>query len=189
MFKKNVFKAALILGGALLSFQASAESYFGGSVGRAKWNIDCVGATGCHTTASSAKFFLGYDFNPNLGIEGTYIYLNEVSARDKNVSAAFSGRGFDIAAVGKMPIVNNFYGFAKAGVSFMKGEVSAIAGGYTGGETHYSSQPLIGLGVIYQIDKKMAIRAELDRRNVKVSGYVNSTSGVTNFSVGIQTEF
>lgn len=190
MLKKNILAAALLVGSAFLSAHAAAQiSYFGGSVGRAKWNFDCAGATSCHTAAGSWKLFGGYEFSPNFGVEGSYIYLNEVGANDSILKATFNGRGADLAGVAKTTPINNFVGFAKLGVAFMKGEVVASAAGYTGSETHYSGQPLIGLGVMYYVDKKVAIRAEVDHRNVKVSGYRETTSGVTNFTIGLQSEF
>ncbi len=190
MLKKNILAAAFVLGSALLSAHAAAQtSYFGGSVGRSKWNFDCAGSTSCHTAAGSWKLFGGYDFSPNFGVEGSYVYLNEVGASDSVLKATFNGRGADLAAVAKTSPMNNFVGFAKLGVAFMKGEVVASAAGFTGSETHYSGQPLIGLGVLYQIDKKVAIRAEIDHRNVKVSGFTETTSGVTSYTIGLQSEF
>ncbi|MBR7799707.1 outer membrane beta-barrel protein [Undibacterium fentianense] len=190
MLKKNVLAAAFVLGSAVLSAHAAAQtSYFGGAVGRAKWNFDCSGATSCHTAAGSWKLFGGYDFSPNFGVEGSYVFLNEVGATVAPLNATFNGRGIDLAGVARTAPINNFVGFAKLGVAFMKGEVVASVNGFNGGETHYSGQPLIGFGVMYQVDKKVAIRAEVDHRNVKVTGYPQTTSGVTNFTIGIQSEF
>ena len=190
MFNKKILAAAVLLGSAFLSAHAAAQvSYFGGSVGRAKWNFDCAGSTSCHTAAGSWKLFGGYEFSPNFSVEGSYVYLNEVGASDSILKATFNGRGADLAAVAKTTPMNNFVGFGKLGVAFMKGEVVASAAGFTGSETHYSGQPLVGLGVMYYVDKKVAIRAEVDHRNVKVSGYRETTSGVTSFTIGLQSEF
>ncbi|MFZ6819335.1 outer membrane beta-barrel protein [Undibacterium sp. Ji22W] len=190
MLKNKFLAAALLVGSAFLSAHAAAQvSYFGGSVGRAKWNFDCAGATSCHTAAGSWKLFGGHDFSPNFGVEGSYIYLNEVGLSDPMLKATFNGRGADLAGIAKTTAMNNFVGFAKLGVAFMKGEAIVQGSGVSGSETHYSSQPLIGLGVMYYIDKKMSIRAEVDHRNVKVTGFRDTTSGVTNFSIGLQSEF
>ncbi|WP_395007530.1 outer membrane beta-barrel protein [Undibacterium sp.] len=190
MLKKNIMAAAFVLGSALLSAHAAAQtSYFGGSVGRAKWDFDCAGANSCHTAAGSWKLFGGYDFSPNFGVEGSYVYLNEVGATASTLKATFNGRGADLAAVAKVAPMNNFVGFAKLGVAFMKGEVVASNFVSTGSETHYSGQPLIGFGAIYQVDKKISIRAEVDFRKVKVAGVTQTTFGVTNYTIGLQSEF
>jgi hypothetical protein len=42
---------------------------------------------------------------------------------------------------------------------------------------------------MYQVDKKLSIRAEFDTRKVKVSGFPQTTSNVNMFSLGIQSEF
>jgi OOP family OmpA-OmpF porin len=190
MLKRNILAAAFVLGSALLSAHAAAQtSYFGGSVGRSKWNFDCTGASSCHTAAGSWKLFGGYDFTPNFGVEGAYVYLNEVGATASSLKATFNGRGGDVAAVAKMPVMNNFVGFAKLGVAYMKGEVVASAAGLAGSETHYSGQPLIGFGAMYQVDKKISIRAEIDYRKVKVTGFTDTTFGVTSYTIGMQSEF
>ena len=189
MLKKNIFAVAFVLGTAFLSAHASAESYMGASLGRAKWNVNCAGATGCHTAAASAKFFGGYEINRYFGLEGGYVYMNEVSANDSMLKAAFNARGVDFAAVVKTPAYADFTGFAKLGTAFMKGEIFATAGGFQGSETHYSSQPLGALGVTYQFDKKMSLRAEVDYRKVKVSSFKDTTYGATTFSLGFQSEF
>jgi OOP family OmpA-OmpF porin len=194
MLKKNILAAAFVLGSALLSAHAAAQtSYFGGSVGRAKWDINCTGTTSCHTAAGSWKLFGGYDFTPNFSVEGAYVYLNEVGASStptvSSLKATFNGRGGDLAVVGKMPLANNFLGFAKAGIAFMKGEVVTSTFRTAGSETHYSGQPLIGFGAMYQVDKKISIRAEVDFRKVKVAGVTQTTFGVTNYTIGMQSEF
>ncbi len=190
MLKKNILAAAFVLGSALVSAHAAAQvSYFGGSVGRAKWNFDCAGSTSCHTAAASWKLYGGYEFSPNFGVEGSYIYLNEVGASDSALKATFNGRGADLAAIVKTTPMNNFVGFAKLGVAFMKGEIVASTANFAASETHYSGQPLISLGALYYVDKKVAIRAEVDHRRVKVAGFTQTTSGVTNFSIGVQSEF
>ena len=191
MLKKNILAAALVLGSALVSAHAAAQAtYFGGSVGRAKWNFDCAGATSCHTAAGTWKLYGGHDFTPNFGVEGSYVYLNEVGASNSSVLGIFNGRGADIAGVAKTASMNNFVGFAKLGIAFMKGEITAFSTALgNGSETHYSGQPLIGLGVMYQIDKKVSVRAEVDNRKVKISGFKDSTFGVTSFTIGLQSEF
>jgi OOP family OmpA-OmpF porin len=189
MSKKSLLTLALLAAGTLMSAQVFAQAYVGGSVGRAKWDIDCTGATGCHTGAGGFKLYGGSDFTPNFGWEGSYVYLNEVSANAGPLQATFNGRGADLAVMAKTPVVKNFVGFAKLGVAFMKGELIASIGPVFASDTNYSSQPLGALGVMYQVDKKLSIRAEFDTRKVKVSGFPQTTSNVNMFSLGIQSEF
>lgn len=189
MLKRIIITSSLLAACTLMSAHAAAQSYFGGSVGRAKWNLDCVGTTRCQTSAASVKLLGGYEISPNFAVEGSYIYLNEVNANISDIQVRFNGRGFDIAGIAKTSPVNNFSGFAKLGLAFMKGEIEADSYIGSGSDRNYSSQPLFGFGVMYDIDKNMKVRAEIDRRNVKVSGFVNTTYGVTNFSLGLQSSF
>ncbi len=191
--KKNILLIALALSTTFVSAFASAqsanESYFGAALGRTKWNFDCSGAEHCSTASASFKIFGGYSFSENLAIEGSYIYVNETDASDSDLKVAQNARGVDIAAVFKTPAKNNFLGFAKVGAAFMKGEAVAASGNFSASATQYSTQPLLGFGVLYQLDKKMSLRAEIDSRRVKVTGFAGTTSRVMNYSFGFQSEF
>lgn len=189
MVKKNLLAMALIVGSAAISAQANAESYFGGSVGRTNWDFDCAGAATCQKAAGSWKLFGGHDFSPYFAVEGSYIYMNEVSANVGVIQVNFNARGGDIAAMAKTPTWKGLHGFAKVGATFMKGEIVAAIGGAVAGETHYSAQPLIGFGGVYQLDQKMSVRLELDSRKVKISHIADTTYNVRNFSIGVQSVF
>lgn len=189
MSKKNLLAMALVLGSAVISVQAHAESYFGGAVGRTGWDFSCAGSDRCATAAGSWKLYGGHDFSPYFAVEGSYVYMNEVGANDSVVRASFNARGADVAAMAKTPVWNGLHGFAKLGATFMKGEVIASMGNVSGSETNYSAQPLIGFGASYQLDKKLTVRVELDSRKVKISNIANATYKVTNFSVGLNSVF
>ncbi len=189
MLKKNIFAAAFTVACALISAQASAQSFLGGTVGRAKWNVDCTGADSCSTGAAGFKLYGGYEYNSTFSVEGGYVYLNEVSANVGALKATFNGRGFDLAGVFKTPEANKFRGFGKIGAAFMKGELVASVGAVGASDNNYSTQALVGFGVLYAIDKNVSLRAELDHRRVKVSGFNDTTFNVNMFSVGIQSSF
>ncbi len=189
MLKKNIFAAAFAVACALVSAHASAQAYLGGTVGRAKWNLDCAGTDSCTTTASGYKLYTGYEFTSFVGVEAAYVSLNEATARIGGLSASFTGKGLDVAAVFKTPSYKNFQGFGKVGVAYMKGELTASFAGASAADNSYSTQGLIGFGALYQLNKDISLRAEFDHRRVKVSGFNDSTSNVNMFSVGIQSVF
>ncbi len=189
MTKKNLFAAVFAVACAFISAQASAQSYLGGTVGRAKWDIDCTGTDTCSTGAGGFKLLGGYEFNQYIALEGAYVYLNEVSANFGPLKATVNGRGFDFAGVFKTPEAGGFRGFGKIGAAFMKGELIASVGQVGASDNNYSTQGLIGFGAMYALDKKVSIRAEIDHRRVKVSGFTDTTSNVNMFSIGIQSQF
>lgn len=189
MSKKNLLAMALVLGSAVISVQAQAESYFGGAVGRTGWDFSCAGSTGCQRAAGSWKLYGGHDFSPYFAVEGSYVYMNEVTANLGAIGVNFNARGADVAAMAKTPVWNGLHGFAKLGATFMKGEIIASFGKLSGSEKQYSAQPLLGLGASYQLDKKLAVRVELDTRKVKISSVADTTYNVTNFSVGLNSVF
>lgn len=187
--KKNVIAAALLLSGGFISAYASAQSYMGINVGRTSWNFKCDGATRCQQGAASWKLFGGRDISPYFAIEGGYVFMNEVGASDATLNANFTARGVDFAAIAKTPEWKGIVGYAKLGGAYMKGEVTASTMNLYGSEANYSGQGLFGVGLRYQIDPKLALRVELDRRNVRVSSIKDANYGVTNFTVGLQSEF
>jgi OOP family OmpA-OmpF porin len=185
MLKKNIFAAAFVMACAFVSAQASAQAYFGSTVGRAKWNLDCSGTDSCTSSASGYKVFTGYEFTPMVSVEGAYVSLNETTARFGGLSASFTGRGLDLAAIFKTPSYKNFQGFGKVGI----GELTASLAGQSAADNSYSTQGLIGFGALYPLNKDVSLRAEFDNRRVKVSGFNGSTSTVNMFSIGIQSVF
>lgn len=186
---KKTYIAAFVLAALGLSGSALAQSYLGGSAGQSKWNLDCRGGTSCSNAAAGMKIFAGYDYSPNISFEGAYFYLNQVSINYPLFKAEINGRGLDLAVLLKTQPYRDFTGFAKLGASFGKGEVELLAGEYKVGDRNYSTQPLFGLGVQYQIDSKLSLRAEYERRKLRMSTIPDLSATTNMLSIGIQSQF
>ncbi len=189
MLKKKILAATLLAVSTVLSAQASAQSFLGGTVGRANWNIDCAGSDACTKNAGGYKLFGGYEYNQTFSVEASYVYLNEVTARVSNISGSVSARGLDLTGVFKTPSYNKFRGFGKIGVSYLKGELGARVGNFSGSESGYSTQAVFGFGALYELDKNVSVRAEFDRHRVRAAALNDMTSNVNMFSIGLQSSF
>lgn len=192
MFKKATLAALVAACGFGFASSAYAQqAYVGASGGVSNWSVDCAGTTSCDKSGSSFKLFGGYDINPNFAVEGAYASLGKATATGViagvgNVAVESKASGFELAGVFKAPFSKEFTGFAKLGVSFMKGEASAVAGAQAGSSSENSTNLLAGLGVSYAVTKDVAIRGEWETRKVKVAG---DSGNVSNFTAGVQFNF
>lgn len=207
--KLKVLGAAVLLAGSITPAQAG-DFYVLGSVGRSsidqgKTEIDnvlrSVGATGLASTLSTHdtgyKVQLGYQFNPNWAVEGGYVDLGKTtySATYTGGAATVSAKatGWNVAAVGMLPIDNAFALFGKLGVIYGKVEVNASATGPGGAASASDSaakwKPNYGIGATYNFNKNMAVRAEYEQFNKLGDSSTIGTSNVDLFSVGIAVKF
>jgi OOP family OmpA-OmpF porin len=189
MSKKNSIAAALIFAGIALSAGASAQTYVGGALGQARWDIDCAGTTTCDRSDTAYKFLIGYDFTQIWGIEANYFALGTVTASDATFKGSFIGKGLDFSGVVKTPRLKGFAGFAKLGLSYVRGESGVSVGSVSGSLSKSSAQPLFGLGVTYLIGDNTSVRAEYERRKVKLADGEGVTANVNVFSVGLQASY
>jgi OOP family OmpA-OmpF porin len=189
MSKKTLFAVALIVTGMALSAHASAEPYLGAGIGKSWWNVDCIGATSCKKSATSYQITGGYNFNPVWAMEASYFSLGEISANNATTAGAFKSSGVDLTAVAKTPAKKGFIGLAKMGLAYVKGEELRTVGSLSGSNSKYSVQPVLGFGVIYQVNDELDLRAEYTIRRTKVASLENSTANVSTVTVGAQSSF
>ncbi|MSQ53427.1 MAG: hypothetical protein EXR28_16275, partial [Betaproteobacteria bacterium] len=117
---------------------------------------------------------LGYMFNRNWGVEGGWVDLGEIGYRatatnfgGASLNANVNASGFNIAGIGVMPLNDSFSLFAKLGTINAKVKASgsvAIAGvTFNANQSDTSWSNNYGLGVMYNLSAKTAIRAEWER--------------------------
>ncbi|MDO8179686.1 MAG: outer membrane beta-barrel protein [Undibacterium sp.] len=189
MMKNRSIATALIFAGVAFSASASAQTYVGGALSQARWDVDCAGATACDTSDTGYKFFAGYDFNQIIGIEASYFYLGDVTASDGVVKGSFNAKGLEASAVVKTPRLKGFAGFAKLGLAYVHGESGGTVAGISASTSKSSAQPVYGLGITYLIGDNTSVRAEYERRKVKVADMDGSTTTVSTFSIGLQASY
>lgn len=196
MLKKNLVVSLLAFAGLLAGANVSAQTapsqvYVGGTVGQAKWMDDCKGTTTCDTTSNAYKLVAGYNVDKNFAFEASYFSLGKISATA--TSGSTTGRieakatGFELAGVVKQNFTEDFGGFAKLGLARISADATAnVPGVMFASQDTSSTQPVLGLGVTYNMTKELALRAEFETRRVKLGADKDT---VRNFSVGMQYSF
>jgi len=125
-------------------------------------------------TDTAYRIRAGYQFNDYLAIEGGYAnlgsYKYNVDFKSPIAGNAFEKikvDGFDISAVGTLPVGQGFALLGKVGAFFSKTKVNATASTALASASDDAKATetnlLAGLGVQYSINKNLAIRAEWER--------------------------
>jgi OOP family OmpA-OmpF porin len=187
--------------------------YIGGSLGQSKVDIDTgslasdLAAGGINTTGFSTdekdtgwKIFGGYKVNRNFAVEAAYM---DVGNFDAKTTASIPSLGigatpltltfkvkdlFNIAAVGILPITNQFSVFGKLGGYYAKTEIRASAVS-TASNSDTNTNLFFGIGVGYDFTRNFGLRAEWERFN-KVGDKEETFQGdVDFFSLGVVYRF
>ncbi|WP_019612551.1 porin family protein [Thioalkalivibrio sp. AKL7] len=109
--------------------------------------------------------FVGYNFNPYVGVEGFYSDLGKVKLRgdESGAHTDIKSRAYGASVLGKLPIGQHFEFFAKAGLAKWDADVR----GNLGDESitlrdNDGVDPVYGLGAQVNLDSFL-IRAEYER--------------------------
>jgi len=152
--KQAAVRASLLVAcaSALISAPASAQWYVGAGAGSAQAKLGASGAvSGNDSYKSSGKLFGGYQFSPNWGMEGQYVYLGKF---DTN-TGSYKPESWGLAGTGTVPLSNKFYLMGKLGAAFNR-----TSGGNLGGSN--KTDLLAGVGVGYNINANWGVRAEYE---------------------------
>jgi OOP family OmpA-OmpF porin len=145
--------------------------FFGGTV------------SSCDQKDSAFKIFGGYRVNRNLAIEGSYFDYGEYPARVSIAGNAGTLTGeataFGAAAVGIIPLNNQFSLFGKAGLLMTDISVTAVGPGGVGTASDDETGLHLGFGALFNIGN-FGIRAEWER---------NDEADIDMLSLGLQVRF
>lgn len=191
--------AALVLGAGLLTVSAAGLAqegrfYLGGSLGQSEINGFCsdmnvlvagIGSVGaCDEKDSAFKIFGGYRVTRNFAIEATYIDFGEASASGQTFGFPFSVKAsataWGAAAVGILPINNQFSLFGKAGLLMTDAKASASGVGGSFSDSESDTGLHLGLGALFDISPTVSIRAEWERED---------ENEIDVMSIGVQVRF
>jgi OOP family OmpA-OmpF porin len=177
---------ATLLGAAAAGAQAAGnEGWYGGlDLGRSTQHLgggQIDGALGQQGLASSSSLddhgtawglFAGYQFNPYFAVEGGYLNLGKFdysstvsSPAADTVSGHLGVQGVDAAAVGLLPFGKQWAAYGKAGLLYAKSTLDASSTGAVAvsDADHWSTSPLLGAGINYDLTRNVALRGEYDR--------------------------
>jgi len=129
---KNLIMAAIVLV-ALGSFAASAHAkgmYFGAGIGNTFFSSDVEDALeeirNIDENATAWKLFAGFHGSKNFAIEGGYRSFGSVETTLSDQLFKSATTGWDVEALGRIPIIKILDIFAKAGAMFWSTEVTVL---------------------------------------------------------------
>jgi OOP family OmpA-OmpF porin len=193
----TIFLVSLIFCGGLMAQNSKGNLYFLGALGSASYSGNAKSLfdsalsryAGLSSTSESSstgyKLGLGYQFNPYIASEVTYLdlgtafkYRATITGGWLNVDAKGSGMNFSV--LGIAPINDQFSLFGKIGYTSATIKYSMVgAGGTASVPDEDKNSGSFGVGGIFKVTKTLGIRAEWDKL----------FSDVSLASIGLQVEF
>lgn len=186
---RSLIAAALLLGITATAAPAlAAGPYVGASVGRSDADVSAAdlgfspGST--DKTDTGWHVFAGYQFNANFALEASYVELGEVTTSGTfdgvpGITQVDDSTGFDVAAVGLLPLGANVSLFGKAGIYWLNTEARITGGGVSAAANDNNVDWKVGLGLKYDITRNFSVRAEWERYvDVAKNVTLDSTTGL-----------
>lgn len=209
-------KLALVTAAAsalLLALPAHAQWYAGVSAGKSDIKFDNaaqsdqfldLGFTNPVTTSSTRdtgfRLFGGYQLHRYVAIEAAYVDLGSFDFKTDvrptgSLTGGMSITGFELSAVGTLPINDKFGLYARVGA--LAGETKTAYTGagsvqvLIGGETQKkrSTQLAYGAGVTYNINSQLSVRGEWARYTKLGSVLTGGETDANLYSIGIAYRF
>jgi OOP family OmpA-OmpF porin len=190
-FRRTILAAVLGLGVAGMFGAAHAEGWYGGvGLGRSTATIDDAsinnilmtvpGVTSVQTInkdelATGWKLFAGFKFIPTFAVEGGYVDLGTANLDTAITSISgtvtmhskVKATGWNVDAVGFLPVPNNFALFARLGAIFpeVKLDLTGIGPGgpASASDKDTSTKAEYGLGFQADFSRTVALRGEWER--------------------------
>jgi OOP family OmpA-OmpF porin len=179
--------------------------YAGANAGRSSATVDNaritreLAANGLATTSiadrersTGYKLYGGYKFNPNFALEGGYVDLGKFGFTANTLPAgSLNGdirlRGFNLDAVGILPLSERFSAQARIGLASMQARDNFSGTGAVGVSNPNPSKRAtnykVGLGLEYAISPNLGLRGDLER--YRVNDAVGNRGNIDMISVGL----
>jgi OOP family OmpA-OmpF porin len=177
MKQKNLAPVIAALA-SLSPLAASAQStdtgfYVGASLGRFDADLCPVSTpagvtqTGCDDKTGAWKAFAGYQFHRNFAAEATYLRSRDVTASFVTAGTPFTIRAnaeaYGLAALGILPVSQQFSVFGKLGILRTDAEARATVGGITVVSGEKNTGAHYGVGGLFNFTRQLGLRAEWEK--------------------------
>jgi len=192
----------LVLASSLATAQDSGF-YAGASAGRSFGNVSssdlarglqssgfAVGATTTRDRDNAFKILGGYDFNRYFAAEvnyydlGTYTFVSNLSpTRNVGGESELTGLGIDLVAT--VPLSDNLSGLLRAGLTrarIKESFANAVGTGFAY-DKDASHETKVGIGLEYEINNNLSIRAEWEKYRLPASQFVDSSANAATLGV------
>jgi OOP family OmpA-OmpF porin len=196
---------------AVTAVHAQNESYYygGAGVGQSRSRIDeyrisnrllSEGASQTSMTKTehdtAYKVFGGYQLNRNFGVEAGYFNLGQFAFQSSTVPlGSYAGQiklqGVNLDLVGTLPLSERWSALARVGVQYASARDSFSSTGSVripnASPSKNSANYKLGLGVQYEVNPSMAVRAEAER--YRINDAVGNRGDINMFSVSLVFPF
>jgi OmpA-OmpF porin, OOP family len=175
MSKIRKIAAVLLVPGALMTApQAFAQFYFGGSAGKSDYESGNVVPDLITSVASfdgkdsGYKIFAGYQFNPNFGMEITYVDLGKAQYSGTFGPLPVTGgsletTGANFSAVGTIPLNPSFSLFGKLGFFVWEQKARDITDEMPFSGKDDGQDLSLGVGASLNLTRNVSLRLEWER--------------------------
>jgi len=186
MVKRHIL---VLLGAFAISvpaFAADTGGYLVGMVGQTKAkNVETFPGESLDDTDTGIKLGGGYAFHRNVGVEVAYVDLGKATITGGGQKAEFKSSGLVVAALGMLPLNNQFTLLGRLGI--IDATVKATAPGLS--EKSTKVKTTFGIGVSYSFTPKFAVRGDFDRYSKLGDKNTIGESDVDMISVGVVYKF
>ncbi|MFA6062897.1 MAG: outer membrane beta-barrel protein [Gallionella sp.] len=194
---KKSLAAALVL--ASVSGSAMAidvgQFYVAADVGQAKAKDGCSGLPAgfsCNTNSTGIRLGGGYQITNQLSAELNYADLGTYTINGTLAGLPFTSpntiKSLQGALVANLPITDSFALTGKLGFASTKVNASASIPGAAVSISATSTTPVLGVGMLYSVNKSLAFRAQYEDFGT-VGDVYTGTSKLTLLSVGAVAGF
>lgn len=211
-----IFAAATLMSGTAVA-QHGAGLYVGAHIGEAKAQIDTAkdgqdlqgsgfanSGVSADDTTSGWSLIVGYRFNRYVAAEGAYVATSNFT--ESTTITAVGGTPvtptplnikikprniFTLAAVGMLPITDQFYPYAKVGVYQAKLDVESSAPSLGINQTQSATNHgwLGGAGIAFNITPYITVRGEYERLSKVGDENTTGQNNIDFISVGLVYNF
>jgi OmpA-OmpF porin, OOP family len=154
--------SALSLGSAPALSQDTGL-YAGFGLGKSKVKDLCEGLTNCDDKDTALNIFAGYQANRNFGVELGYAELGKFSGSVPGISVTGEVTGFELSAVGTLPIDEKFALYGKLGFFMWDVDVRGSAGGFGFSGSDDGTDPTLAIGARYSLTRNVALQVQWQR--------------------------
>jgi len=173
MLMKRLLVAVLVLGACTMT--AHAGLFLGGSVG----DVSVKGSASTFDFSGSAtgsKLYGGFTFIKFFAVEASYV---DFGSSDDDISSTtdlkIDPTGWDVYAVGKLPIGKHFEIFGKLGIIVWDAETT-LSGASSSSSDESGSDSAWGGGMAFVFGKHFAVRAEYESFDISDLDTLDMTS-------------
>jgi OOP family OmpA-OmpF porin len=170
--------------------QASARGVYAGVGGGQSeaWDYQCDALPTCKKKGSAYKFFGGWQFGRNFGVEFAYTDLGKVSSSSPGFDQTIKVRASDVTFVAQWPALERLAFFGKVGGYYASTSADTTQAGVTTRVKESRGNGTYGGGIQWYITQGLALRGE-GQRYMKVGGGSIGDSDYSVYSVSLLYKF